>query len=234
MSTITSRKQSDPAPAVTRSQRIKAGWSRYIASLKYSLHVITHPFDGFWDLVHENRGSLAAANTILVLFLMTRILKLLYTDFQFINSPIQYIDVFEQVASLLLPFLILCIANWAGTTLFDGKGRFKDIYMAMCYALVPYILLQLPLILVSNIITFDEASFYNVLMGISVIWCVFLAFVGLMEVHDYGPLKTIIFLFATVFGACVIIFLLLIFFSLLSDAAGYIVSFVREIVFRLY
>ncbi len=211
-----------------------AGRKRYVESLRYALHVITHPFDGFWDLIHEKRGTMAAAHTFLVLFLLTRVLKLMYTSFQFISAPIQYINVFEQCASLLLPFLILCLANWAMTTLFDGKGRFKDIYMAMCYALVPYSLIQLPLVLVSNMITFEEASFYTVLMSFSVIWCVFLVFVGLMEVHDYGPGKTFIFLFVTVFGALVIIFLVLVFFSLLNDALAYFVSMYREIVFRLY
>jgi hypothetical protein len=54
-----------------------------------------------------------------------------------------------------------------------------------------------------------------------------------MEVHDYGPGKTVIFLLVTVVGALVIIFLLLTFFSLLSDAASYFISMYREIVFRL-
>ena len=208
-------------------------WNQYIASMKYALHVITHPFDGFWDLIHENRGTMAAAHTFLLLFLLTRIIKLMYTSFQFISAPIQYMNVFEQSASLLLPFLILCVANWAMTTLFDGKGRFRDIYMAMCYALVPYVLIQLPLVLVSNCITFEEASFYTVLMGFSVVWCAFLVFVGLMQVHDYTPGKTFIFLIVTVIGAMIIIFLILVFFSLLSDAAGYFVSLYREVVFRL-
>ena len=208
-------------------------WRRYTASLRYSLHVITHPFDGFWDMVHEKRGTLAAANTFLILFLLTRVLKLMYTSFQFISAPVQYINVFEEMGSLFFPFIILCIANWAMTTLFDGKGRFRDIYMAMCYALVPYILIQLPMILVSNMLTFEEGSFYSVLLSFSLIWCLFLAFVGLMEVHDYGPGKTFIFLIVTVVGAAVIIFLILVFFSLLGDAAGYFVSLYREIVFRL-
>lgn len=207
--------------------------ARYLDTLKYGKYVIFHPFDGFWDLVHEKRGSLAAAHTFLVLFLITYVLKLMYTSFQFITAPIQYINVYERIASLLLPFLILCVANWALSTLFDGKGRFRDIYMAMCYALVPYIIIQLPLILLSNILTFDEGSFYTVLMSVSVIWCLLLAFVGLMEVHDYGPGKTIVFVIATIFGALVIIFLLLVFFSLLSDAFGYFASLYREIVFRL-
>ena len=105
----------------------KAWWNEYKSSLRYALHVITHPFDGFWDLIHERRGTLAAANTFLALFLVTRVLKLLCTSFQFISAPIQHINVFEEMGSLLLPFLILCLANWAMTTLFDGKGRFKDI-----------------------------------------------------------------------------------------------------------
>lgn len=214
------------------SQR-KEWWNRYMASLRYSLHVITHPFDGFWDLVHEKRGTMAAAHTFLILFLLTRVIKLLCTNFQFITVPLQYINVFEQMGSLLLPFLILCIANWAMTTLFDGKGRFRDIYMAMCYALVPYVLIQLPMVLISNVLTFEEASFYEVLLSVSVIWCVLLAFVGLMEVHDYSPGKTFVFLIVTVLGASVIIFLILVFFSLLSDAVAYFVSMYREIFFRL-
>ena len=105
--------------------------------------------------------------------------------------------------------------------------------MAMCYALVPYILIQLPMILVSNMLTYEEGSLYSVFLSISVIWCVFLVFVGLMEIHDYGPGKTFIFLIVTVVGAGVILFLMLVFFSLLSDAVAFFVSFYREIVFRL-
>lgn len=212
----------------------RAGWQRYVASVKYLFYVLFHPFDGFWDLVHEKRGSLAAAHTFVFLFLFTRVVKLLFTNFQFMNAPLQYINIFEQCGSLLLPFLILCIANWGMTTLFDGKGRFQDIYMAMSYALMPYVLIQLPLVFLSNMITYEEAAFYSVLMSVSIIWCLLLVFVGLMEVHDYGPGKTLIFLFVTVLGALIIIFLLLVFFSLLSDAIGYFVSMYREISFRLY
>lgn len=224
---------SKPAKGIKAESR-KAWWKQYRDSLKYSLHVITHPFDGFWDLIHEQRGTMAAAHTFLFLFLLTRVLKLMLTSFQFILAPVQHLNIFEEAASLALPFLVLCLANWAMTTLFDGKGRFKDIYMAMCYALVPYTLIQLPMILVSNMLTYEEGSFYTVFLSISVIWCVFLVFVGLMEVHDYGPGKTFIFLIVTVVGALVIIFLVLVFFSLLSDALAYFISLYREIVYRLY
>ena len=218
----------------TRAERRKAWLKRYLDSLRYAFYVITHPFDGFWDLMHEKKGTMAAAHTFLFLFLLTRVLKLILTNFQFISAPVQHLNILEEALSLLLPFLVLCLANWAMTTLFEGKGRFKDIYMAMCYALVPYTLIQLPMILVSNVLAFDEGSFYSVFLSISVVWCVFLVFVGLMEIHDYGPGKTFIFLIVTVVGALVIIFLVLVFFSLLSDALAYFISLYREIIFRLY
>ena len=218
----------------TKGGKAKAWLDRYKDSLRYALHVITHPFDGFWDLVHEKRGTMAAAHTFLFLFLIIRVLKLMLTNFQFISAPVQYINVLEEMGSLFVPFIVLCIANWAMTTLFEGKGRFKDIYMAMCYALLPYTLLQLPMTIISNGLTFEEGSLYSVIMMIAVIWCVFLVFVGLMEVHDYGPGKTFIFLIVTVVGAGIIIFLVLVFFSLLSDALAYFISMYREIVYRLY
>ena len=217
-----------------RSKKAHPKWDKYVASMKYAKYVLFHPFDGFWDLTHEKRGSVAAATTYLFLFLFTRIMQLLFTNFQFINAPLQYINIFEQAASLLLPFLILCLANWSMTTLFDGKGRFVDIYIAMCYALVPFTLIQLPLVFVSNIIAFDEAAFYTVLMSFSNAWCIMLIFVGLMQVHDYSPSKTLIFIIVTIVGALIIIFLLLVFFSLLGDAASYFISLYREIAFRLY
>ncbi len=218
--------------AATKEKR--SAWrKKYFASLKYSFYVMSHPFDGYWDLVHEQRGTLAAAHTFLILFLLTRVIKLMCTSFQFISAPIRYINVFEEMGSLLLPFLILCLANWAMTTLFDGKGRFKDIYMAMCYAMVPYVLIQLPMTFISNMLSVDEGSLYSVMLSFSVIWCLFLVFVGLMEIHDYGPGKTFIFLIVTVVGASVILFLILTFFSLLSDAASYFVSLYRETIFRL-
>ncbi len=226
-------KYAETADKSLRAEQRRENWARYKHALRYSLHVITHPFDGFWDLSREHHATVGAATTFLALFLLIRVLKLMCTSFQFISVSVQHINVFEEMGSLLLPFLILCLANWAMTTLFDGKGRFKDIYIAMCYALVPYILIQLPMILVSNMLTYEEGSLYSVMLSISVIWSVFLVFIGLMQVHDYGPGKTFIFIIVTIVGACVIIFLMLVFLSLLSDAIGFFVSLYREMAFRL-
>ena len=53
----------------------KDAWIRYRDSLRYALHCIVRPFDGFWDLTHEKRGSMAAANTIVILVLLTNLIN---------------------------------------------------------------------------------------------------------------------------------------------------------------
>ena len=51
----------------------KESWSAYLGSLRYALHCCVRPFDGFWDLTHEKRGSVGAANTIVILVLLTNL-----------------------------------------------------------------------------------------------------------------------------------------------------------------
>ena len=74
----------------------RAWLENYARTLKYALHVIVRPFDGFWDLSREHRGSVAAANTIIFLALLTRVLKLQYTSFQFLvverPSQVLFVD----------------------------------------------------------------------------------------------------------------------------------------------
>ena len=207
--------------------------TRYLETLKYSLHVIVRPFDGFWDLSREKRGSVAADTTMVALALITRILKLQFTSFQFLVVHWEEVNVLREALSILVPLLIWCVSNWCWTTLFDGKGNFRDVYMGMGYSITPYVLLQLPLILLSNVITAKEGSFYFVIETVSLVWCALLFVVAMMQIHDFSLGKTILFTIMSLFGMLIIVFLLLLFFSLLSDAASYFVALYREILFRL-
>lgn len=212
----------------------KAWWKKYAGHLKYAFYCLFHPFDGFWDLTHEKRGSMGAANTIMILTLITRVMTLQFTNFQFMSVNWEYVNIFAECLSLLLPLLVFVLANWCWTTLFDGKGTFKDIYIGLWYAMLPVPLIQLPLIALSNVITVEEGAFYYVLSAVSLIWTGYLLFVAMMEIHDYSVGKTFLFTIMSLFGVLVIIFLLLLFFSLVSDGVSYFVSLYREIVFRLF
>ena len=211
----------------------KETYVHYLATLKFALYCITHPLDGFWDLTHEKRGSIAAANTILILTLLVRIMKLQFTSFIFLNVYWEGINIFLYIASILFPLALWVVGNWALTTLFDGKGRLGQVYMATCYALVPYPLVQLPLIIFSNFVTVDEREFYTVLSGISLVWVALLIVTAMSQIHEYKMGKNILVTIATLFAMLVMIFILLLFFSMISQGISYFISLGREILFRI-
>lgn len=211
----------------------KETYVHYLATLKFALYCITHPLDGFWDLTHEKRGSIAAANTILILTVLVRIMKLQFTSFIFLNVYWEGINIFLYIASIIFPLALWVVGNWALTTLFDGKGRLGQVYMATCYAMTPYPLVQFPLIIFSNFVTVDEKEFYTVLSGISLVWAALLIVTAMSQIHEYKMGKNILFTIATLFAMLVMVFILLLFFSMISQGVSYFISLGREILFRL-
>lgn len=212
----------------------KASVDHWLKTLKYSLHVIVHPFDGFWDLIHEKRGSLAAANTILILMLLIKVWRVQFTNFMFILYRPEEFNILMCLAEALVPLAIGCVSNWCLTTLFDGKGTLRNIYMAVCYSLTPYVLLQLPMIFLSNIVTLEEGVFWGYLNTFTYIWCGLLMLCAMMMIHDYTLGKALLVAIATAVGMLVIIFIILLFFSLISDGFAYFISLYKEIAFRFY
>lgn len=205
----------------------------YLATLKFSLYCITHPLDGFWDLTHEKRGSYAAANTILIVTLVVRLMKLKFTSFLFLNVYWEELNILLYLASVVFPLMIFVLGNWALTTLFDGKGRLGQVYMTTCYCLVPYSLIQIPLMVLSNIVTADEAEFYSLLSTLSLVWCAFLFIAAMGQIHEYSPGKNIAFMVFSLFAMLVIIFIIMLFFSMITQGVAYFISTGKELMFRL-
>lgn len=211
----------------------KESLGQYVSSMKFSLYCITHPIDGFWDLTHEKRGSLAAANTILILTLLARIMKLQYTSFMFNAVYWPEVNIFLYLASVVFPLALWCLGNWGLTTLFDGKGTLSQVYMATCYGMTPYPLIQFPLIILSNVVTADEAEFYTLLSALSIVIAGALILIAMMEIHEYSLSKTVFFTIGSLFAMLVMVFILLLFFSMISQGISYFISLGREILFRL-
>jgi len=211
----------------------KEWWKHLGKTLKYSLYVCTHPLDGFWDLTHEKRGSIGAANVIIGLAVIVEVLRLTLTNFQFVTVNMEYFNSVIVALRILLPVGLWTVANWSLTTLMDGKGRMFEIYMSVCYALTPYVIINAIMILLSQFITFDEGAIYLVLASFAAIWTGILILAGMMMVHDYSLVKTVLSSLLTIVGMGVMVFIFVIFFSLISDAVSYFVSLYKEIMFRL-
>lgn len=212
----------------------KQSMQKFWETLRYALYIMTHPFDGFWDLTHEKRGSMAAAHVLVILTFLTNLWSMRYTNFMFNDVRWENVNVWQQVLGILAPLLIYCVANWCLTTLFDGKGRLKDIYMGMAYSLTPYILIMNPITIISNFVTEEEGAFIIYFNYLALGWAAVLILISVMQIHDYSLMKAILAIAFSVVGMMIIVFLIMLFFSLVSDAIAFFISIGKEIMFRVY
>ncbi|NCU25231.1 DUF1282 domain-containing protein [Candidatus Nomurabacteria bacterium] len=202
-------------------------------SLRYSLYVIFHPFDGFWCAKREEKGDMKAATIILAVVVVTYILLRQLTGFIFNYNEPKDLNILSETLSIIIPFLLWCAANWGITTLMDGEGTLKDIYIASAYSLVPLIIINIPLLLLSNIIVLEEGNLYYVISSFAVIWTGFLLFTGTMTIHQYTIGKTVLTIIIAIIGMAGIIFLLLLFFALIQQLINFVYIFYKEFTLRL-
>ena len=204
----------------------------YGQELIYVFHVIFHPFDGFWDLKHEKRGSFRAAITIFGMVIITFYYQAIGQGY-LLNPQENYSSLFAVILSVAAPFALWIIANWCLTTLFDGEGSFKDIFIATCYALMPLVLIMIPTTIASNVLVAEELDILSVINAFAFIWTGILIFFGMMVTHDYGMGKNFLTTLGTILGMVIIMFIAILFSTLLSKLVSFITNIVTEIQFRM-
>lgn len=198
----------------------------------YGFHVIMHPFDGFYDLKHERRGSVRAAFA----FLAIGVASFAYQGFgrAYLFNPTEtYPSIFSQCLSLVVPVMLWVTANWCLTTLFDGEGSFKDIFIATCYSLLPLAFFIIPATALTNVLSLSEANLYNILITLAWVWVGLLVFCGTMVTHDYSLVKNVITCIGTVVAMVFIMFCGMLFSALLVRMIGFVSNIVTEISYRL-
>lgn len=207
---------------------LKVGRKTYAEELIYVFHLIFHPFDGFWDLKHEKRGSVRASLTIMLITVVAFFYQAIGRGYSF-NPRGDYSTVFIQVAAVAVPVLLWCVGNWCLTTLFDGEGSFKDIVIATGYSLAPLPVFVFLSTILTNVMTAQEGSMVNLLVTIGYVWVGFLLFFGMMVIHDYSMGKNFATVLGTIVAMAIIIFVIILFSSLVTKMVTFIIAIFSEI-----
>lgn len=200
--------------------------------IHFPLQVIFKPFDSFWDLKYDNKGKLKVVAVIVILTILSFTLQNKYAGFLVNYSDPRTLNSLMDIVTVVFPFLLWCVANWSITTLMGGEGKFTEIVMATGYSLTPIVIVYIPMTFVSRFMAEEETAFYYLLLSIASIWFVWLVFIGIMTVHQYTVLKTIVTIFLTIIVMGIIVFLGALVLSMLQQIYEFIYNVYREILFR--
>lgn len=208
----------------------KSRFKQLIKEVKYGLYIIFHPFDGFWDLKAEKRGSTLSATCILVLSMIVNIIYIRLTPFLFNDTDFSSKSALLSGAGSILAMVALwTLCNWALTTIMNGKGTIRDIYKYSCYSLTPIIIVYPILLIASYLLTIESSSILTIISAIALAWVIFLLFCGTTVTHQYSGLKSIITMIFTVVGIMIILFVLLLSFSLVQQIITFVELLLREV-----
>lgn len=219
---------------ITFNKIIKAIKHFFSETIGFPLYILSHPIQGFNDFKVEKKGKMWVSIVILLAYVLMEILA-----FQFegiivnTNNPKDFNSIQILIYGVVPPF-VLAVANWSVTTLLDGKGKFKEIFMMICYSLLPVTLLGFLNIILSNVMTQDEAQFISLIKIISWVLTGYMAFMGLVVIHEYGMGKTIWSIILTVVATLIIAFIALLIFDLAQQMYGFIYSLYKEITIRFF
>lgn len=138
-----------------------------------------------------------------------------------------------QVLSVAIPVLLWVTSNWCLTTLFEGEGSFKDVFIATGYAVAPLPFFIVISTLLTHILTLQEAGIVSMLQTIGYVWVGLLLFFGIMITHDYQLVKNILTVIGTIVGMAFIMFLAILFSTLIGKIVGFVSNIITEVSFRM-
>lgn len=201
--------------------------------VKFFKYAIFHPFDGFYEIRFRNKGSLGIAFLMMILYGILNCFAYQYTGFIMNENPIHEMNSVTIFVSTIVLIGLFTVSNWTITTLFNGKGKLKDIFTVICYALLPVIVINTATVILSNFIIEEEAMILQAVQGIAGVWFVFILLAGLCTVHEYTFFDNLGALVATFISAAIIIFIGVLFFTMIEQMLSFAISLVEEMIRRL-
>ncbi len=200
---------------------------------RYLFYTVSHPSDGFYWIRHQERGSVAIAILLVILYAFAFSMNRIYASFVVNDIEPRTVNSLAELSGVLVLFLVLCVGNWSITCLMEGEGRFKDIVIAIGYSMLPMLVTTVLATIVSQAVAENEEAFYTILMGLGTAYSVIMMLVGIMQVHNYTLGKTLITLFLTVAAVIIIIFLALLVINFITQVYTFLRSIYTELIFRV-
>ncbi len=163
-----------------------------IQGLKYAFHTILHPIDAM-EGIRYNKANINMAVPFL-LFLIAYVVRIAYI--YIVHFPLASIEVadanlvFEAVKLLIVPISWIP-ASFAATSISDGETKFPEITFTSALSLAPYIVINLPLMFLSNIWSKSQQSWYGVFSVLAYIGMFLILFIAMMVLNNYTLKKTI-------------------------------------------
>lgn len=191
-----------------------------IGEIGYAFKCAKHPIDRYYDIrVHKN-GSMIAATIIYIVFFGVYMLYQTQKGFIYQYTKVEDMDMGAVVVGFFAILILFIVCNFLVTSITDGDGTLKQVYMIPAYGVMPAMISMLVTIGMSYVLTYNESFILTTIMAIGVCWSIATIFEGLATVHDYDFKHTVLSLIRTVVFmliAAIVVLVVIIMWEQLKD-----------------
>lgn len=206
---------------------------KLISELLFLFQFFKHPIDSFYYLKRKKYASVLSATILYGVLFIEYLISKYQTGFIFSQLGVGETNLGAEVLKVILPILLFIVVNYLVSTINDGEGRLKDIYIGTIYSLAPYIVFIIPIVLISNVLTLNESFIYIFSIRIVYAWCLLILFIMIKEVHNYTFSETVRNIFITLFGMAIMILVVFIIFVLVDQVYDFVYSILKEAMLRV-
>lgn len=194
-------------------------------------YALFHPCEGSIQLARktESTKTMSVSLIILSVWFFASICKWCFSGFIFNTNIQSEFNIWLQLAKTFGLFLLWVSSMWLITNLMDSSARFTDIIIVSAVALIPYIISLFAYAAMSNVLCLEENTYLTVIQAVALIWFFAVLLGGLREVNEMSFSGTLLCMVFTVLGMALVIFLLILLWSLFQQFISFAAQILIEI-----
>ncbi|NLD26692.1 MAG: hypothetical protein GX661_04950 [Acholeplasmataceae bacterium] len=191
-----------------------------------------HPLDTTYILKTDKTISIRNGFIFLGMIFGIYLVGLSATGFLFNDVIIEDTILFREAVKIVVPIIAFVIANYLTSSLLEGEGRFKSVFLVSLAALAPIIILYPLLIIISNVLTYNERFIYDFGIVVMLGWAGVLVFITNKELHNYSIKRNILNFLLTILMMLVLIIVVILISLIIMQVFGFISDVIMEVIFR--
>jgi len=200
--------------------------------LLFSFNTMVHPMDSL-EAIRYNRSRINMAIPF-ILFIAAFVVRMAYL--YIVHFPLASIELedvnplFEAVKLWIVPISWIP-ASFMATSISGGESKIPEITFASALSLVPYIVINIPLMFLSNIMSKSQSSWYGVFEALAFVLMFIIMFLTMMILNNYTLKETIGMMIVSAFLMLVLWLVIFLCYILTGRMIQFVISLIEE--FRL-
>ncbi len=220
-----------PAPAPVPDGSNPGRLSRFGRDLLFIKQFALHPIDSAYEVKAGRAGSIASATAVYGILFVVYVVYQLASGFLFAQK-LEDFSILSTFLYLSAALLLFIAGNFFISSIQDGKGTLRSIYIVTVYSFAPAILLLPILTILLNGLTYNELFIRQMALILIVVWIASALFTALIQIHDYSMKSLVKNLLLTAFFMLVAVLVLSLAYLLIKQIFTFIGEIITEVSLR--